>query len=603
MADYGPNATELSSPQGAGAYVAQPTGSEAYVPPIVKEIGNIFAQGVQGIAKKEALDRKNSIVGNFVRVETTINDAVATGQMTPAQASARSRANANQYFAGYPEYIEDFEKAGKALRGFTETGEVQESIKRERDVRNADIDEARKAGFSFVPGMSRGAEDDQINAHKTRIQAEAALDRQFKANAEARAQGTYDQNVAEKQAKDLSFNLINQIAGSNLQAFQSLSTTLAGNVKSGSMTYEGAQAALTERFSNISASIQAAARTNPELAGPYRTIFEQMHTAAQKLIDPKTQAADVEVLENQLKRITTQMKLVAMSDPKIASTVVANQLLPNNPSLALASASEGINAIALMSANPVSNTPGAPYVPTVALSPFEADVLKMLKGGLNTLKGGKVENKELATVQAANSVNNMLKQTGNILNQGATPTQLRGLADFFASPEYASVVTNGMIDKEAAGAAKKTFQLLYEPTIIKGVQQKMEEFVYGQASFGQKQKDPVTIGQSVDISFTGSGIVFKAKPIRGADPVELRSQQTAVQELNTSQKAINQLIHIGAHMEGSTDYRKYWEDNKHILVPSVFPDPKLLKVGQVENGYEYIGGAASDPRSWRPKGN
>jgi hypothetical protein len=601
LADYSENATQLSAPRGEGAYVGQPTGSQSVVPPIVREIGNIFAQGVAGIAKNEAAQRKNSIVGNFVRTETIINDAVATGQMTPAQASARSRANFNQYAAGYSEYIGDFEAAGKALRGFTETGEVQETIKREREIRNADIDEARKSGFSFVPGMSKQAEDDQINAYKTRIDAEQRLDRLYKSNAEARAQGTYDQNVAEKQAKDMSFQVINEIAGSNLQAFQSLSTTLAGNVKSGSMTYEGAQAALTERFSNISAAMQAAARTNPELAGPYRTIFEQMNTAAQKLIDPRTQSVELEALENQLKLQQTRMKLVAMTDPKIAATVVANQLLPNNPSLALSSASEGLNAVTLMMHNPVSNTPGAPFVPQVALSPAEADAIKLLKGSLNTLKGGKVDNKELAGVQAANGVNNMLKQTGNVLNQGATPTQLRGLADFFASPEYASIVTNGMIDKEAAGTAKKTFQLLYEPTIVKGVQQKMEEFVYGQASFGQKQKDPVTIGQSVDITFTGSGIAFKAKPIRGVDPVEARSQQQAVQELNTAQKAINQLIHIGAHMEGSTDYRKYWEDNKHILVPSMFPDPKMLKPGQVVDGYEYMGGATSDPRSWRPK--
>lgn len=600
MADYSENATQLSAPQGAGANVAAPQGSEFHMPEIVKDITNIFAKGLQTNAKEEAEKRKQGVVSQFVKNEAAFNDAVTTGQMTPAQASARSKANFNQFAAGYSEYITDFSDAAKALRGFTEAGEVQEKIKNERDIRKADIDEARKAGFSFVPGMSPQAEDDQIQAYKTRLVSEQQMDRLYKANAEARAQGTFDQNVADKQAKDMSFRVINDIAGSNLQAFQSLTTTLAGNVKNGSMTNEGAQAALNERFSNISAAIQAAARTNPELASPYRQLFEQMNTAGMKMLQPKASNEELQKAEDELKLIQTRMKLVAMADPAIAATVVSNQLLPNNPSLALASSAEGIRAITLMQANPVQGN-SSTYIPFVPTSPFEADVIKNLKGGLDSLKSGKIDNKELATVQATNGVNNMLKQTGQLLNQGASPTQLKGLAEFFSSPQYASVVTSGLIDKEAASAAKKTFQMIYEPTIVKGVQQKLEEFVYGQASFGQKQKDPVTIGQAVDLEFSGSGVVFKGKNIPGMDPVERRNQQAAITDLSTAQKAINQIIHIGAHMEGSTDYRKYWDDNKHIIAPSMFPDPKLLKPGQVQDGYEYLGGSPSDPRSWRPK--
>lgn len=43
------------------------------------------------------------------------------------------------------------------------------------------------------------------------------------------------------------------------------------------------------------------------------------------------------------------MKLLAMSNPKIAATVVANQLLPNNASLALSSHA-GVEAISILSA-------------------------------------------------------------------------------------------------------------------------------------------------------------------------------------------------------------------------------------------------------------
>lgn len=598
MAEYGANATTLPDPKGMGSNVISPVTTDGGIFPIVKELGSIFVKGLQQDAKDQALARKNAIVSNYVRTETTLNDAVATGQMTPQEASARSRANFNQYAGGYSEYIGDFEAAGKALRGFTETGEVQDKLKREKDIRNSDIDEARKAGFSFLPGMSKQAEDDQINAHKTRLVGDQQLEAMYKSNAEARAQGNFDQGVADRQAKDLSFRLINDIAGTNLQAFQSFSTSLADQVKTGKMTPDVAQATLSERFSNISGAIVAAARTNPELAAPYRSLFDDMNKVAQKMIDPKQQSDD---LENQLKIIQTRMKLVAMTNPQIAATVVANQLLPNNPSLALSSAGAGIEAISLLSNTPISDN--TKFTPQVVGNPSsEADTLKILKGALNDLKGGKIPEKEIANVQAGNSVNQILKQTGDFLNRGATPQSLKGLAQFFASPEYASFVNSGKIDKAAAGTAYKTFQLAYEPTIIKGVQQKFEEYLTSSAytKSGPNKSEPVTIGQSIDVQFSGSGIVFKAKINPKLDAVEQKSQLDAVQQLTTAQTAINQLIHIGAHMEGSTDYNKYWEEHKHVFMPNIFPDPKKLKVGDVQDGYKYVGGAYNDPRSWQP---
>jgi hypothetical protein len=595
MAEYGVEATQLSAPQGAGARVVDPVKTGSAIPEVVMAIGNIFAKGLETNRKAEAEARKKAIIDGYVRNETTFNDAVVSGEMTAAQAAARSRANFNSYAAGYSEYIEDFEKAGKALRGFTETGEVQAKLQREKEVRNADIDEARKAGFTFIPGMSVSAENDQIAAHKTAIFAQQQLDAAYRRNEELRKQGTYDQGVADREAKNLGFQLVNRIAGDNLQAFQSFSTSLRDSVKSGKMTPEVAQAVLNERFSNISAGIQSAAGTNPELAAPFRSLFEQMNGVAQKMIDPKNQAED---LENQLKVIQTRMKLLAMSNPKIAATVVANQLLPNNASLALSSAAAGVEAISILSATPITDNT---YVPQVVGNPeVEPEVLKMLKGGLTSLRTQKVEDKELAAIQAGNSVNQILKQTSEYLNRGATPEKLKGLASFFASPEYASFVNSGQIDKEAAGAAKKTFQLMYEPTIIKGVQQKLNEFVYGQASFGQKQNDPVTLAEQVSVEFTGSGITFKAKTDKGLDPVEMRSKQDAVKQLDVAKTAVNQLIRIGAHMEGTTDYAKYWDENKHIFMPQMFPDPKRLKPGDVVDGYKYLGGNANDPRSWQP---
>lgn len=598
MADFGERATSLTPAQGAGAEMLRPS-QEQYVNEsilntnIVGGLVDIFSRGLVDNRKAEAEARKNAIVGQYIKEETTYNQAVTTGQMSATQASARSRANANKFFASYPEYFEDFDKAGRALKGLTEKGDVEKQQESEKAQRDKDISEASGRGFQFIPGMAKEAQDAQINASKVGIRAEAQMAEMYKRNAEARAQGTFDQGVADREQKDMSVRLVNDIAGSNLDAFGQLGKTLADSAKAGTIPFEQAQAQLTERFSNIQAALQSAARVNPELAAPYRSLFNEMNEVYKKQLDPK-QAT--EGLEDELKRIITRGKLLAVQDPKFVNAVAVSNLLGNNPELGLAISGQASAAIARMGSTQLGANG---FVPQVVGNPdIETDVLKTLKSAVGKLEDPKTPNRDKAKVEATNNVNQILKQAGDLLDRGTSPTQLKGVAEFFASPEYAGFVSKNQIDKQAAGAAKKTFQLSYEPAIINGVQEKLSAYAY-QGSKGpmDKGREPTTIGSAVVATFTGSGIVFEPRNV-STDPVERQSQQAAIRELQSAQKGINQLIHIGAHMEGSTDYATYWENNKHIYMPQVYSKYQGLNIGDVKNGYRYNGGEVKDAKSW-----
>lgn len=598
MADFGERATSLSPAQGAGAEVLRPS-QEQYVNEsilntnIVGGLVDIFSKGLVDNRKAEAEARKNAIVGQYIKEETSYNQALTTGQMSVTQVAARSRANANKFFAAYPEYFEDFDKAGRALKGLTEKGDVEKQQETEKAQRDKDIAEASGRGFQFTPGMPKEAQDAQINASKVGIRAEAQMAELYKRNAEARAQGTFDQNIADREQKEMSVRLVNEIAGSNLDAFGQLGKTLAESAKAGTVPFELAQAQLTERFSNIQAALQSAARVNPELAAPYRSLFNEMNEVYKKQLDPK-QAT--EGLEDELKRIITRGKLLAVQDPKFVNAVAVSNLLGNNPELGLAISGQASAAIARMGSTVLG---GNGFVPQVVGNPdIETDVLKTLKSAVGKLEDPKTPNRDKAKVEATNNVNQILKQAGDLLDRGATPTQLKGVAEFFASPEYAGFVSKNQIDKQAAGAAKKTFQLSYEPAIINGVQEKLNAYAY-QGSKGpmDKGREPTTIGSAVIATFTGSGIVFEPRNA-SSDPVERQSQQAAIRELQSAQKGINQLIHIGAHMEGSTDYATYWENNKHIYMPQIYSKYQGLNIGDVKNGYRYNGGEAGDAKSW-----
>lgn len=597
MAEFGVQATQLSQPQGAGAVPLAPVQEQAVntAPmPLLEKVVDIFGKGLELDRKAQAEALKNSIVSGFVRKETEINDAVSSGRMTPAEASARSRSNFNQYAAGYSQYIGDFENAAKALKGFTEKGEVATQLETEAKRKEADIAQAQARGFIFTPSMSPSAMNDQIVASKTAIAAELKMKEFYAAQAEKRAQGTFDQAVADREEKDTSLKIINELAGSNYTAFQSFSVSLGEEVRSGKIAPEQAAAQLNARFANISGAIQAAARTNPELAAPYRSLFQEMYTLGQKLIDPKQQS---ENLENQFKVLQTKMKLTAMNDPQVAAAVVANQLLPNNASLALSSAPAGIRAIAILSGKDVNSKGVTP--PVVGNPEVESDYFKLLRQGLQDIKAGKVQNNAAAVKQATNAVNHVLKQTGEALDKGLEAKDLKKAAEFFASPDYGEFAISGGLDPVAAQAAKKAFQVIYESAIIKGVQEKLDA-LKSRVATGKADGPPSnSILDAVDIKFTGAGVVFIPKN-SGLTDREVSGQRKTVDELRVAQQAVNQLIHIGAHMEGTTDYAKYWEDNKHIHMPNVYSKYANLNIGDIKNGMRYIGGDAKKPESWKP---
>lgn len=623
MAEFGERATTLSPPQGAGSQPLDPV-QEKYVDTspiggaLVGGIVDIFAKGLQINRKEEAEKAKAAIIGAYVKEETSINNAVATGQLQPAAAASRSRANANKYYAGFPQYISEFEGAGKALRGFTETGEVQAALDSEKKLKDADRQAASSAGFIFTPGMAPEAENAQIKAHKTGIMAQNQLEQVYKANAEKRAQGTFNAAEAERDAKEVGIQMVNAVAGDNMAAFQALGSTLVADVKSGKIPPEQGQILLTERFSNINAAIQSSARLNPELAAPYRTLFNEANETFKKMLDPKNTA---EGLENELKAITTRLKIAAYSDPKFAGLATVSNILGNNPNLTFLQSSITTETVARLGASPGG------YVPQVIGNPdVEPGTLQILRSGLQQLKDPKTRNADKQKVESENSVNALLTQTGQQLNMGATPTQLKGAASFFASPEYAGFVSGAKINPEAAQAAKRTFQLLYEPAVIQGVQEKLTNVLQQATDAAGTNRSvlsgirssvrpedavgrspnanepttskPTTMKDAVSVSFTGGGVQFELKNMATLSDVERIDQRNKVAELQTAQKALNQVIHIAAHMEGSTDYAKYWEANKHIYLPQMYSKYKGLEIGDVKNGMRYKGGEANKQENW-----
>jgi hypothetical protein len=486
--------------------------------------------------------------------------------MSASQASARSRSNFNKYASGYAEYITDFEAAGKALKGYTEKGLVEDEITQARNIRQDEIKQAQQMGYSFISGMSKSQEDSQIQAAKTAQRAQQQLDAFYKASSEKRAQGTYDSAIEAAELKRLSSTLINEVAGSNLTAFQSFINSLGEQFRAGKMTQQEAEVKLAERYSNISAAIQSAAGTNPELASSYRSIFNDLNAVGSKLINTKEIA---ETDKAQFESVVARAKLLAItSSPTVKAAVVTSQLFPTSIELALKLSPHINETFALLQSIPLASNK---FVPQVVGDPdTEPGFLKLLQSSLGGIVAGKVTDKQLAAVQGSNTVDHILKQTGDLLSKGATPQQLSGLAAFFSSSEFGNFAQIGKIDPRAFTIANQVFQLSYTPVVTKGITQKLATPLPGTAGAGPNGKKMQDI---IEVRWSGAGVTFAPKNVRDVDPLVASGNMQAFNDLKKTEQSVNQLIHLGAHMEGTKNYAAHWEANKHLYMPSVFAAP------------------------------
>lgn len=583
MADFSVNATSLSAPQGAGSSVVKPVSpapETSPLPPVIGTVVDIFSKGLEADNRAKAEARKNAALGQYVDADNEISQAVSQG-LTASEASARYKTLWRKFSSSYPEYIEDFKKASAASKEFGERGDVARSEALAADVRKANLDMAQKRGLPVLPGMSKEQEDAMVAAAQASVRAEEALNTIVKRNTEARTQANFDQAAEEASMKRVAVSTLRELAGAHLPAFQEYSRFLGQQVRSGKVSQDEASVLLNERFSNINSAIQEASANNPEMAAAYKGLFNSTFELGKNLIDP---SKELQSIEDQYKLGIARGKVMVFnSDPRLAESVVLNTMLPNNPWLQsrassaaadYTSKSSAVDFFSKLTRIPVGSNEYAPQV--VGNPDVEPQVVGLLQEGIKMIKGGKISDKELAETQAANTTNQLLIQTGDMLRKGqADPKSLSGLAKFFASPEYAYLVNSKKIDKNAASAAGTTLQA-YGSMVVKGIDQKLQ----GVLDRSQSVRNPGAKVNATDVitaNMVGNRVVFEVKPDVKMDQRSQADLAGRMQDIKKLEEAVNQLVRMGAHMEGTQDYAKAWEANKHLFLPRMFTAPSKEK--------------------------
>lgn len=603
MAEFGVTATQLSAPQGAGATPIAPVQeqvSNTSMIGVIASVGDTFAQGIRQGMKAYAEQTRDNILGQFNKEMYSINEAIRTG-MSASEAAARSQAVYGKYASAYPQFHDEITKSAAGFKGYTEVGTAVRKVETEADIRKSAMLSAQNDGYMFFPGMSTQAEDAQIQSHQLALRSAKDLDSFYKAQAEKRAQGTYDKGVAAEESKQTSLRLINDLASSNLNSSREFSVSVGQQVRNGEMSIDEARALITKRFASINLAIQSTAGINPELAAPYRSIFGEVQKLSEQLIDPK---APVEVLTAQIDSLLSRQKIMALQDPAVAKAISASQLFGNNAQVLLSNNKTVATAIERMLSTPADKTDISN--PVVGNKGVEEPTFDFLRRSMSDVSSNKYNDNVKAKDEVNNVIRHTLKQTADMIGRGVDAKTLEEAVSFFASPEYGQWASTNTTKPEEQRAAYYAIQVIYQPTVVQGVEKRINEafvtntgLVPARAATGETitPKTAKLNKDNFSVQFNGSGIVFGMKNTP-TDPLEARFAAQTLQSLKATQQALTQLVRAGAHMEGTTNYGKVWEENKHIFLPSFFSRYEGLEIGQTVNGMKYKGGDPKNPNSW-----
>ncbi len=571
MAEFSAN---LSAPQAAGAGVIAPVRQMdvgdvgGALINVAGNLATLFVANQVERENKQRADAAAQVVADFTREQNALADAVSQGTMTKAAAAARARATFSKYTTNYSGLTEEFSKINKSLFEHGDLGEAKEEEQSLQDMFRQERKDMLARGYVMPESASGRFTEAQIEAFRASRWADSQFERVVARNSEDRSQTAEERASFVFENKQRINTVVSELAGAHLRSSQELIRDARARIQSGEDPI-AVQADIRMHFSNIQGALNAASALEPSISAGYRETFADLEKFA---MDVSSGKLEEDAYNNQFKSIVNRSALVGLQDPQVRAFAATSKLL-NGP---LPSIFLEANMGAKRSILRIAETPlGATGVPTIVGDPeVEKPAFDLIKGQVKEVEKGTAVDMEGTKAQVSNLTNHVLKQVANATPE-TSATALNNAIGFIASPEYAKIVKYNLIDSETAEKAKEVFQLTYEQSITQAIQEKLSQpsrFDRDRQGRTIPAADAPKVSDLVDFVPTGAGI--KVQAVGGiADRTDLAMQRAIQEELKPVVLSLNKLIHAGAHMEGHQDYSKYWEENKHNLLPDIFEAP------------------------------
>lgn len=534
-------------------------------------LATAFVKNAQEEKKLRQQQQQQDILRQFTAHQATIASAVESGQMSRAEAAARSRSNFTRFSAENPMLVEEFKKTQDSLNANTGLEEVVDYSKQAREQRNKTIAEMRALGMP----VNQDTDPRTLAAFEESLLKRNAIvgqiELQTKQAGLRSTLNTEERTAFEFKQKVNATQLLAQLGDNQNEILDKTFEKLVRDAGQDPAKREAAVFQIRQTLGNLERDITAISSGNESLGAPYRKIYQDK---AQAYIDRLEGKMTDELFSRQRKIIENKAMIAAYSTKSGQDLYVMHNLVGANMSSVFLDLNE--TAVQFMAdfVQPAYSPNGA-AVGLVGARPKEEKALYSTI--TNKIKESKASGVPLTPDEISavgNSVNNIL-QNVDIVGARVGANGLNRAADLLADPVYAEVVKNGWIDRDQAHRANMVFNTEYVDKVVVGIQTKLDEVAL------QRPNKKSTKQEAVELQWNGAGVSFM--PLSGTRLIPQIERDRITKQLNASQEVLNKVIRMGAHQEGHTNYKQYWEQNKHNLFPRMFTDPNAKKPDQVSS--------------------
>lgn len=593
MAEFGPQATELSAPQGAGATVINPVTASPLDNGVASNVSNflnIFAKGMELDKKAKAEAANNEVLSRFAREQQAINEDQG---LAPDAVVRRSRALANKYMGAYPALAKELKEVISGFSQFSQLNEAVDTVKTEEKMRNETITRVASDGYPIRTDMAPEIQNAIIRDWENAKRTDAEFQRTRAKNEESRASGRYTKEMADYDERQTSRRLLNNLAEGKVDSLYAQAIDMRQQIQSGKITLSDAKLHFGRQFTDIERQIAAVSGSNPELAGVYRGMFNDIKGVLGESVDP---AAESKVLKDRFDAAIYRVKLAAISDPKVAAVVGVSALFDNAPGVALQAAELIPDLPEKIEGLLRGDTPGG-VMPTITGTKADKPIMEMLQKNLDLYSVGTANNMDQTRIDLVASTKGYLRQLGNQGgNAGLTPDKLADAVNFFSSEKFGKFIKENKMNSAELAPAMQTFKMYYNDKVIPLVDSALEKSRFidvDQQTYNRalargeilSRKGKANPEQLV-AEFDGTSVKFSA-------PAGARLEEASAKELNTAGVAISKMVKLSANLEGRSP-KEIWEERKYEYLPRIYP----VKPGTVINGYKYTGNG-----DWKDKSN
>lgn len=607
MADFGVRATELSGPSAAGSAPLQ-----AVQPPSQKFDSSLL-DFIRPLAKEfmdSGQERLNLAVNEYSQQLNNINQASVTGQMSSNEADRRRREAWSVVQTKYGDVpAAQLQQAlHKQFTAAKDASGIDQEMERAKQMRQREDDlvfDGVKLGiydarFASNPDTRDMALDMMQTYHAQARELKLAGEQYDFVRKQVEAgqkDAEYEQRRKKVALEEAAKTFFQKNSTKYGEVVGNLTADLVEKVRSGAMQGEEAIFQLQQQVNSFRGQANAALTHDTASQTRLNQYLDSLVENAKYQMDPKN-IAEFSKERNSL--AIEKRKAALMQKEDYTTTLAAFRGLVGDTAFSQVAGLE-VSTQLLGNFAKVAST----GVSTI-VQEGNSEAQKIMYGSINkavtSLKAGNSSDPKNDLADVEKHTKAIIQDMGRIRENN--PVKLTQSINFLAGPSVQYLIEQKKLTPADMMEAGEVYKSLYRGQLMGTVSQMLDSRVEKGPMKGYAGGD-TPIAQLVDFQVDDNGTVslipkWDDKDFNKSTAAQMRAI-TEVRDINRQLSAINTAIKAGAHLEGRTDYKKYFEENGSIFLPTFIPNKKFIEE-QAKKGYKYLGGNRYNPRNWVKSG-